>query len=93
LFDPGWGVTPENSVVNGADTSTDRSIEWMALSAKKIVAPLLVKTHEVTAEMLKFCGELTTEMRCVRRSESSEDEDSLKRSFLRRCDESPLAIA
>jgi hypothetical protein len=23
----GWGVTPENSVVNGADTSTDGSIE------------------------------------------------------------------
>jgi hypothetical protein len=28
LFDPGLGVTPENSVVNGADTSTDGSIEW-----------------------------------------------------------------
>jgi hypothetical protein len=23
----GWGVTPENSVVNGADTSTDGSTE------------------------------------------------------------------
>jgi hypothetical protein len=30
----GWGVTPENSVVNGADTSTDRSDGWATLSAK-----------------------------------------------------------
>jgi hypothetical protein len=56
----GWGVTPENSVVNGADTSTDGSIEWTPLSAKKYVAPLLVKTRGLTAKTLKFCGELTT---------------------------------
>jgi hypothetical protein len=30
----GWGMTPENSVVNGADTSTDGSIGWTALSSK-----------------------------------------------------------
>jgi hypothetical protein len=26
VFDPGLGVTPENSVVNGADTSTDSTV-------------------------------------------------------------------
>lgn len=65
LFDPGLGVTPENSVVNGADTSTDRSIEWTPLSAKICVAPLLVKTREVTLETLKFYCDLTKEMRCI----------------------------
>jgi hypothetical protein len=60
VFDPGLGVTPENSVVNGADTSTDASVAWVALSPKKYVAPLLVKTREPNAEMRIFCGELTT---------------------------------
>jgi hypothetical protein len=59
------GMTPENSVVNGADTSTDRSIECAALSAKNHVAPLLVKTREVTLAILKFLDELTTQMRCM----------------------------
>jgi hypothetical protein len=75
-------MTPENSVVNGADTSTDGSIECAALSAKNRVAPLLVKTREVTSEMLKFFDELTTQMRCTRRSAASEDEDSRKRRSL-----------
>ena len=70
------GRGPENSVVNGADTSTDGSIEWAALSPKCCVAPLLVKTCEVTRKTLKFCGELTSEMQCTRRSGVSEDEDS-----------------
>ena len=79
LFDPGLGLTPENSVVNGADTSTDRSIECAALSAKNRVAPLLVKTYEIGAEMLKFFDELTTQMRCMRRRNTSEDEDTPRR--------------
>jgi hypothetical protein len=65
LFDPGLGVTPENSVVNGADTSTDGSIEWAPLSPKNRVAPLLVKTYQVTVETLKFYRDLTTEMGCM----------------------------
>jgi hypothetical protein len=80
LFDPGLGVTPENSVVNGADTSTDRSIEWTALSPKNRVAPLLVKTRIVTSKTLKFCGDLTTKMQCMRRGDMSEAEDSRQRS-------------
>jgi hypothetical protein len=58
-------MTPENSVVNGADTSTDGSIEWTPLSAKNRVAPLLVKTRQVTVETLKFYRDLTTEMKCI----------------------------
>lgn len=76
LFDPGLGVTPENSVVNGADTSTDGSIEWTPLSPKNHVAPLLVKTRQVTLETLNFYRDLTTEMECVSRGEMSEAEDS-----------------
>jgi hypothetical protein len=64
VFDPGLGVTPENSVVNGADTSTHASVAWVALSAKKYLAPLLVKTcglnSELNSQMRRFCGELTT---------------------------------
>ena len=65
LVNPELGMTPENSVVNGADTSTDRSIKYAALSAKDCVAPLLVKTRDVTMEMLKFLDELTIQMRCM----------------------------
>jgi hypothetical protein len=80
-------MTPENSVVNGADTSTDGSIGCAGLSAKNRVAPLLVKTREAASEMLKFFGELTTQTRCTRRSAASEDEDSRKRrSSVRRSD-------
>jgi hypothetical protein len=75
-------MTPENSVVNGADTSTDGSIECAALSAKNRVAPLLVKTREAASEMLKFFDELTTQMRCTRISAAIEDEDSPKRRSL-----------
>ena len=59
VFDPGLGVTPENSVVNGADTSTDSRVAWLALSAKKYVAPLLVKTCEAKPKMRIFFRELT----------------------------------
>jgi hypothetical protein len=65
LFDPGLGVTPENSVVNGADTSTDGSIEWTRLSPKNHVAPLLVKSRQVSLETFKFYRDLTTEMKCI----------------------------
>jgi hypothetical protein len=75
-------MTPENSVVNGADTSTDGSIGCAALSAKNRVAPLLVKTREAASEMLKFFDELTTQMRCTRISAAIEDEDSPKRRSL-----------
>ncbi|MGA9719266.1 MAG: hypothetical protein WBQ79_13385 [Acidobacteriaceae bacterium] len=66
VFDPGLGVTPENSVVNGADTSTDSRVASVALSAKKYVAPLLVKTREVDTEVQSelriFSRELTTKI-------------------------------
>ena len=66
----------KNSVVNAADTSTDRSIEWAALSAKNSVAPLLVKTHEKMYRSHNFYGELRHENLSVPGTKRSKGEDS-----------------